>query len=191
MIARRCVAALCAALTIASGCSTAPSVSGDGGAAASTASPRIEVAFSPEAGAEALVQRVIASAEHTLRLAGYSFTSPSVVKALMEAERRGVDVRIVLDDRGNRGKANTAAINLLLGAGIQVRTISRYAIHHDKYAVIDERTVQTGSFNYTQSAARANSENVLVVWNDTALAGQYLQHWNSRWEQGSPVSPSY
>jgi len=84
-----------------------------------------------------------------------------------------------------------AAINLLLGAAIQVRSIGRYAIHHDKYIVADDRTVQTGSFNYTQAAARSNSENVLVMWNDAALADRYLRHWTSRWEQGSPISPSY
>jgi len=189
---RGCAAALCAVLFAVCGCSTAPSAEGLAAATASPQTPlRFEVAFSPEAGAEALVLRAIASAGHTLRLAGYSFTSPTVVKALMDAQRRGVDVRVVLDDRGNRGSANVAAINLLLGAGIQVRSNSRYAIHHDKYIVIDECTVQAGSFNYTQAAARANSENVLVVWNDVALAGQYLRHWNSRWDQGAPASPSY
>lgn len=189
MKARGSVAALCAVLFSLSGCSAAPSAPSP--AAAASVSFGIEVAFSPEAGAETLVLRVIASAQHTLRLAGYSFTSPNVVKALMEAQRRGVDVRVVLDDRGNHGKANVAAINLLLGAGIQVRSISRYAIHHDKYIVIDGQTVQTGSFNYTQAAARANSENVLVLWNSPTLAAQYLQHWTSRWDQGQPTSPSY
>lgn len=37
---------------------------------------RIEVAFSPEAGAEALVVKVITAARTSIRLAGYSFTSP-------------------------------------------------------------------------------------------------------------------
>ena len=56
-------------------------------ASASASSPangvgasRIEVAFSPEAGSEALVVKVIASARQSIRLAGYSITSPAVVK---------------------------------------------------------------------------------------------------------------
>ena len=56
------------------------------------AGSHIEVAFSPEAGAEALVIKVINSAQQQLRLAGYTFTSPAVVRALVEAYGRNVDV---------------------------------------------------------------------------------------------------
>lgn len=149
---------------------------------------RIEAAFSPEAGAEALVLKFIGSARQSLRLAGYVFNSPSVVSALIDARKRGVDVQVLLDEKGNRGRSNAAAIRQLAGAGIPVRTIERYAIHHDKYIVADGRHLQTGSFNYTQGAARANSENVLVVWDDEALASRYLAHWNSRWSQGRPAA---
>lgn len=176
---------LCGILLALAGCSIAPLQSPAPGPAS------IEVAFSPDAGAEALIQRVIDSAHQSIRLAGYSFTSPTVVKALVEAQRRHVDVRVILDDRGNRGKASIAALNLLVGAGVQVRMTSQYAIHHDKYVVVDARTVQTGSFNYSQAAARSNSENVLVVWNDTAVAARYLMHWDSRWAQGMNVEMSY
>lgn len=177
--------ALCTLVLAVAGCSSTPRLPTTAGPAA------IEVAFSPDAGAEALVLRVVGSAQQSIRLAGYSFTSPAVVKALTEAQRRKVDVRVILDDKGNRGKANIAAMNLLLGAGVQVRVNARYAIHHDKYIVVDERTVQTGSFNYSAAAARSNSENVMVVWNDTAVASRYLGHWAQRWAQGIAVEMSY
>lgn len=176
---------LCGILLALAGCSTSPLPPSAAGPAS------IEVAFSPDAGAEALILHVIDSARQSIRLAGYSFTSPTVVKALVEAQRRHVDVRVILDDRGNRGKASIAAMNLLVGAGAQVRVTSQYAIHHDKYVVVDARTVQTGSFNYSQAAARSNSENVLVVWNDTAVAVRYLMQWDSRWVQGMNVEMSY
>ena len=62
---------------------------------------QIEVAFSPESGAEALVLKMIGSARRSIRLAGYSFTSPAVVRGLIDAKRRGVDVKVLLDDKGN------------------------------------------------------------------------------------------
>ena len=123
-------------------------------------SQSIEVAFSPEAGAETLVVKVLASAQQTVRLAGYSFTSPAVVKGLLDAKRRGVDVRVLLDDKGNRGAASLLAIKMITEANISLRVISTYAIHHDKYIVVDSRHTETGSFNYSQAAARAISENV-------------------------------
>jgi phosphatidylserine/phosphatidylglycerophosphate/cardiolipin synthase-like enzyme len=149
--------------------------------------PRIEVAFSPEAGSEALVVKVLKSARQTIRLAGYSFTSPAVVKGLIDAKRRGVDVKALLDDRGNRGQASLVAMRLIADAGIPTRVISAYAIHHDKYIVIDGQHTETGSFNYSQAAARSNSENVLVLWNNPGIARQYLLHWENRWAQGQEV----
>lgn len=150
-------------------------------------SPLIKVAFSPEAGSEALVVRVLASARQTIRLAGYSFTSPAVVKGLIDAKRRGVDVKVLLDDKGNRGRASLVAMKLIEEADIPIRVISAYAIHHDKYIVVDAQHTETGSFNYSQAAARSNSENVLVVWNNPTTAKKYLAHWETRWNQGVEV----
>ena len=131
--------------------------------------------------------KVLASAKQTIRLAGYSFTSPAVVKGLLEAKRRGVDVKVLLDDRGNRGAASLAAMRMITEANIPLRVVSAYAIHHDKYIVVDGRHTETGSFNYSQAAARSNSENVLVVWNNPTTAQRYLVHWESRWKQGIEV----
>jgi phosphatidylserine/phosphatidylglycerophosphate/cardiolipin synthase-like enzyme len=151
----------------------------------------IDIAFSPEAGSEDLVVKAIASARSNIGVAAYSFTSPVVAKALLTAKKRGVDVRVVVDENGNRSKASLAALNLLANAGIPTRTISRYAIHHDKYMVIDKITVQTGSFNYSKAAAKSNSENVMVIWNNPDVALTYLKHWQDRFDQGTPYKSAY
>ncbi len=98
---------------------------------------------------------------------------------------------VLIDDKGYRGKANLAAMNLVINAGIPMRVISTYAIHHDKYIVVDGRSTQTGSFNYSQAAAKSNSVHVLVVWNDPQAAARYLAHWESRWAQGMAVESTY
>nr|WP_232429593.1 phospholipase D family protein [Noviherbaspirillum autotrophicum] len=151
----------------------------------------IETAFSPDAGSEELVLKVINASEHSIRLAAYSFTSPSVVKALLAAKKRGVDVRVVVDEKGNKSKSSTAALNLLVNAGIPTRTIATYAIHHDKYIVSDEKHVQNGSFNYSQAAVKSNSENVVVMWNNPDVAAAFLKHWQSRWDQGEDFRSTY
>ena len=174
---------LCVALVAPIGCAVQPP--------AATAAPPIEVAFSPEAGAETLVLKVIGSARQSIRLAGYSFTSPAVVRSLMDAKRRGVDVKVLLDDKGNRGQVSIAAMNLIVGAGIPLRVVSAYAIHHDKYIVVDGKHIETGSFNYSQAAAKSNSENVMVIWDNPIVAGRYFAHWESRWRQGIEVDSKY
>lgn len=171
------------AFTVPVGCAVQPPVVAP--------SQQIEVAFSPEAGSEALVVKVIASARNSIRLAGYSFTAPAVVRSLIEAKRRGIDVKVLVDDKGNRGQSSLAAMNLIAGADIPIRVISTYAIHHNKYIVVDGRHTETGSFNYSQAAAKSNSENVLVLWNNPSVASRYLAHWESRWKQGIEVEQKY
>lgn len=111
----------------------------------------VEVGFSPDGDGETLVLRAIGAAHSSIRLAGYTFSSPTIVRALIDARKRGVDVAVV----------------------------------------VDGLTVETGSFNYTSAAAKRNSENVLVIWNDGPLAGRYITHWQSRWEQGQQYVPGY
>lgn len=147
-----------------------------------------EAAFSPNEGAEALVIKAIDSAQKQIRMLAYSFTSPPIVAALLRAKKRDVDVALVVDYKANvsedhSGKSR-AALNALSKAGIAVRTISVYAISHDKTIIVDGMHVEIGSFNYTASAAHRNSESVVVLWNHPGLAAICLKHWGRNWEQG-------
>ena len=157
-------------------------------------SRRIEVGFSPESSAQKLVLRTIDAATSSIRVAAYVFTSPDVTRALVAAKQRGVDVAMVADHRSNleeaRSTAGRHALTLLAKAGIPTRTVKAYPIHHDKFMVVDGMAVETGSFNFT-AAAKSNSENALVVWNDPALAETYLNHWQSRWDQGQAFKVKY
>jgi phosphatidylserine/phosphatidylglycerophosphate/cardiolipin synthase-like enzyme len=155
----------------------------------------MEVAFSPSEGSEPLVIKVIDSAKKDLRILSYSFTSAPVVAALLRAKKRGVDVRLVADHKNNvtedrSGKAR-AALSALANAGVDVRTISVYPIAHDKVIVADRETVELGSFNYSDAAARRNSENVLVNWRNPKLAEVYLAHFERNHRQASHYQLQY
>jgi phosphatidylserine/phosphatidylglycerophosphate/cardiolipin synthase-like enzyme len=161
------------------------------GPAPAVCAASIETGFSPEGTALPLVLKTIETAQHEIRLMGYSFTSPEVVSALVRAKHRGVDVKIVLDDKGNRNKTSQAAMNIVVNAGIPLRTNGRYAIMHDKVIIVDNHTVESGSFNMTRSAASRNSENVLVINDVPEVAQAYLQHWQSRWAGGTDWHSPY
>ncbi|EGA3603563.1 phospholipase D family protein [Salmonella enterica] len=155
------------------------------------AAPSIQVGFSPEGTAQQVVLNTINQSKKSIRMMAYSFTSPVIVKALINARKRGVDVRVVLDEKGNRGKASVAAMNLLVNAGIPVRTVNKFKILHDKIIVSDESSVETGSYNFSKSANSANSENAILITEVPELAKEYLQHWQSRWQIGQDWKSTY
>ncbi|MBJ2066168.1 phospholipase D family protein [Serratia odorifera] len=111
--------------------------------------PSVQVGFSPEGSALQLVLSTLNEARSSIRLMGYSFISPEVVKALTTAKHRGVDVKVVLDAKGNQNKASQAAMNVRVNAGIPVRTVDNFKIMHDKLIITDQVNVETGSFNFS------------------------------------------
>ena len=73
-----------------------------------------------------------------------------------------------------------------------LRKMAFYLKHSKKnYEVIaDKKCTQTGSFNYSQVGATRNSENMLEVC-DELVAGEYLKHWQSRWDKGIDWKSEY
>nr|AYU69158.1 phospholipase D family protein [Escherichia coli] len=76
----------------------------------------------------------------------YSFTDPDVMHALAKAKKRGVDVRIVVDDKGNTNRASQEAMKYINLLDIPLRTVDAFPIHHDKVIIVDGNTVETGSY---------------------------------------------
>lgn len=155
----------------------------------------IEVAFSPNEGSEDLVVKAISSAQKEVLVMAYSFTSVPVAKALLAAQKRGAQVRLVVDHKSNIAEDHSrkarAALSALSTAGADVRTISVYPIAHDKVIIVDRATVELGSYNYSAAAASKNSENVLVNWRNPELAAVYVHHFERNYKQSQLFSPNY
>ena len=142
-----------------------------------------QTAFSPSPEAVELIQKTIAKAEVSIDVAAYSFTSYKIADALIEAHKRGVAVRVVLDK--GQGKRHYKAIEDMQAAGIPIRINSHYSIMHNKFLIIDNKTIETGSFNYTQNAEHHNAENVVVIKNNKTLAQKYQENWKKLWDEAT------
>ena len=149
----------------------------------------IEVAFSPHMGATELVVKAISEAKKSIRVAAYSFTSKPIAQALLDAHKRGIDVKAVVDRSQARAKYTSA--NFLANVGIPTRIDYEYAIMHNKFMVIDDINIELGSFNYTTAAEHKNAENVMVIRNDPAVANQYNGEWEKLWNESEELPPKY
>ena len=158
----------------------------------------LEVAFSPNEGADELEIRVIRSGAHPggeIRMLAYGFNSASETRALLDAKSAGADIKLVVDEKENtvadrKGRAR-AALSALVNAGIDVRVTDVYASHHDKVTIVDRSTTEVGSFNYTDAAKFTNSENVLVNWGNPKLAAVYRTHFDRNYAQARPLARPY
>lgn len=153
------------------------------------ANASFEAGFSPGQSALQTVLSGINSAQKQILVAAYSFSSKPIAKALVAAQRRGVNVFVVADMTDN-SKGYTAT-TFLANEGIPVRLNGRYAILHSKFMVIDGAHLQLGSFNYSAAAVDRNEENVLLLRNVAPLAQQYTTEWKRLWEEGSDLRKAY
>ena len=139
----------------------------------------IEVAFSPNNGATAIVVKALEEAKESILVQAYSFTSAPIAKALVDAKTRGVDVKVILDKSQLQERYTSATF--IANHDIPVRIDMQHAIAHNKVIIYDEQNVITGSFNFTRAAEERNAENVLVLRANPELAKLYSQNWRAHW----------
>lgn len=128
--------------------------------------------------------KAIGEAQVSLLVAAYQYTEPDITAAVLSAAKRGVKVAVILD-RTQKNKQPQAD---LVAAGVECRIAQNYKIMHHKFLVIDGRSVENGSFNYTTNADKANAENALYISDNPGLASKYADEWEKVKSTSLPCS---
>ena len=143
--------------------------------------PDLEVYF-PRSGQDpALVLAdLYGSSKKNLDIAAYSLTHPQIVKAIADAHRRGVQVRIITDAGEAKNDSQKHALNTLRLAGIPVKVNTHSGLMHLKMSIVDDQAATTGSYNYTRSASDKNDE-MFVVVRDAAFVKACRNEFEKMW----------
>ena len=137
----------------------------------------IPVCFAPEEDCAAFAVRAIDNAEREILVGAYGLTTGSgIVEALIRAEERGADVRLIADKTTTCERAS--GIEPLAAAGVPIWIDRDVRIAHAKTMVIDNAVTLTGSMNWTRGAA-ANSEDLNLV-SFATVAAAYAAHCRER-----------
>jgi phosphatidylserine/phosphatidylglycerophosphate/cardiolipin synthase-like enzyme len=87
---------------------------------------------------------------------------------------------VVGDDEAAVEGAYAASYQALQTAGIPLITATSSYIQHNKFVVLDEQTVWTGSANFTATDLTLNANNGIVL-TSTRLAGTYTTEFEEMW----------
>ncbi|WP_031501140.1 phospholipase D-like domain-containing protein [Bryobacter aggregatus] len=122
-----------------------------------------------------IIEAELSKAEKSLVVAVAWITFRKYGVFLASAVSRGVDVRVYCADHSANRK-QSAEIETLRKAGVHVTLYkmprSTNFMHH-KFAVIDEETVITGSFNWSNNALKS-FENLLVITGEPDVTHGFL-----------------
>jgi phosphatidylserine/phosphatidylglycerophosphate/cardiolipin synthase-like enzyme len=138
------------------------------------------VYFSPGTACREAICSHIRFARHTISICVFTISDDEITEELLVAHRRGVDISIITDD--DKSFDLGSDINRLDRMGLDVIT-DRSPVHmHHKFALFDEDTVLTGSYNWTRSAADHNYENIIVL-KDPIVFAAYEREFKRLWKQ--------
>ena len=122
---------------------------------------KMEFVFSP--GAQGEVISFIRSAQETIDIEMYVFTSDDVIRELGEAQKRGVVVRVIMEPRVTDSRKEKVFATLQ-GLGIGVKWASmEYKLTHSKFVIVDGKKALVGSINFSASALNYNREAAVEV----------------------------
>ena len=125
----------------------------------------------------AVLSQELNQAKKVVLIALYGFNNPALAEDLTKLAQRGVTIRVKIDTAKGADKKESRLAASLKAAGVTVQTVAADGRNHNKFAVVDDSTVITGSYNWTVKA-ESNFENLLVL-NCPELAKQYASEWES------------
>jgi cardiolipin synthase A/B len=139
----------------------------------------------PDDTASAIIEPIEA-AKHALNIRMFLFTDPMLLKAVIAAKHRGVNVRVMLNPARRDGHSdNEAASAMLLTAGIKVRDSSpEFALTHQKSMVIDDMIGFVESLNW-ETRDLTETRDYAVVTTNKLEVSEMVKCFDSDWTHKS------
>lgn len=139
---------------------------------------KVEIYFSPKDNTDVRIIELINNAKEYIYIPTFLITHKQISEALIKAQNRGVDVRVIVD--ANSTNSRNSKNKILRANGILLKTENYAGKLHSKSIIIDDKYLITGSMNFSNSGITKNDENTLIIENST-IAKAYKQFFLYLW----------
>jgi len=132
----------------------------------------------------------IASAKKTLRTKQFEVSEPALVDAFIQARRKGVAIRVMLNpQRASGQRDNDATFEALKADGIDVDwTSPRFMVTHEKSIVVDDERALVSTFNLSAKYF-SQTRDFGIITKDAAQVTEVAACFDADWKR-EPFSPS-
>ena len=134
----------------------------------------VQTLFAPENNVAMRIIQELKKARRSIHFMAFSFTHKDIGEVMLKKHLAGVKVMGIFEKR-MAGKYSR--FKHLRENGIETVKTDRnkYNMHH-KVIIIDEKTVITGSYNFSENADKRNDENILII-HSPQIAKSYLEEF--------------
>jgi cardiolipin synthase len=128
----------------------------------------------------------INGATKSLRVKMFVFSDPALLKAVIEAQHRGVKVRVMLNPARRSGEAeNEESRKTLSKAGVEVLDSNpAFDLTHEKSMVVDDRTAFVKSLNW-ETKNLTETRDYAVVTDHGHEVGEIIDCFEADWHRKS------
>lgn len=105
---------------------------------------------------------ILSNSKSKIQVASAWFTDPDLFNLLLQRQKSGIDVSLVISDQKQNNKL---PFEKLIQYGGEVRRIKKtgYGMMHQKFCIIDDEILVHGSYNWTINARKNNDESVIIT----------------------------
>ena len=122
---------------------------------------------------------LIKNTKSYIYIPAFYLTRKSIIYELIDAKKRGVDVKIIVDETSVKGKY--VDIDFMKKNGLEVKVENWCGKMHMKSMIIDDDKLIIGSMNFTKQGENVNDENCLIIKNAPELTKKYKEHFLELW----------
>lgn len=145
-----------------------------------TKNSTISIFFSPKSNTyENAIKDLIQNSKDYIYIPIFYLTHKDLSNELINAHKRGVVIKIILDATAARNKYSTH--RNLREKGLHVKVENFGGKMHAKSIIVDDRYFISGSMNLTKAGNSKNDENTLIIENQK-LALQYKKYFINLWK---------
>ncbi|KIC73214.1 hypothetical protein DB42_CE00190 [Neochlamydia sp. EPS4] len=139
----------------------------------------LQISFLPDdKKASVRIKQLIREAKKSIRIAMFTWTRFDMAKEVVEAQKRGVNVEVVLDRSSSNG-ASAKIAEMLKSHRVKLFYSAGTALLHHKFMWLDDHTLEVGSANWTKAAFTQNDDCFLVLH---PLTHEQRQHMQNLWQ---------
>ncbi|MEA1885084.1 MAG: phospholipase D-like domain-containing protein [Thermotogota bacterium] len=139
--------------------------------------------FSPEEDCFDFLLNELSKAQKTVYIAMFAFSDNRIAHYLKVLSSKGVKIHILADKDWNLSSIYSDIDDMARYSSVRMDVSE--ALLHEKFIVIDERVLLTGSYNYTASAQTRNDE-FLYKSKARTLVKRFTDHFLNLWEASDP-----
>jgi len=138
------------------------------------------VCFSPQNHCSETIREFLNKAENSIQICVFTISDNSITKQIVQCFERGIKIRLITDNDKQYDRGSD--IGYLHDKGLEIKVdMTRHHMHH-KFAIVDNNSLLTGSYNWTRSAEKYNHENLIITQNP-GLIKAFKNEFEHLWEQ--------